>query len=79
MPETFWPSGSDSGVVQCFRRKWTVKYLHVIVLFRDCCSCGTEEYPALVISFLTLRNYAPCHCRLGETKVSLSACLLWVY
>ena len=74
MHETFWPNGSDDGVVQCFRRKWTVRYPHVIVLFRDCCFCGTEEYPALVICFLALRNYAAYRCHLGETK-SLTGCL----
>lgn len=25
---TFWPNGNDNGVVQCFRRKWAVRYPH---------------------------------------------------
>lgn len=47
---------------------------HTIVLSRDCCSCGTEEYPALVIWFWALRNYTTYHCHLGETR-SLPECL----
>lgn len=30
--KSFWPDGSDSGAVQCLRRKWAVRYPHIIVL-----------------------------------------------